>query len=224
MSTETEGEDLERKGLVGHSYDSFFAIDKRIRKFGDFYVPLRQGLRTSQIAVFIVSCLVTIILQALLISPLLSLIGIKVGVWAFLTIIIGVPALISCRSVKPMPYHKSIAGTLRSLIRTLLDSPVHRRGVPIKTPKRPVDQFVQHYLREWAVASDYTAELGAEAEWTDPRTEQLLARSTGHVDLQTWMDDQALAHAAEQDRQKQHRTTQSHVPHDRRGSLATVRE
>ena len=44
MAKDEDGDDLMAQGLIGMSYDSVFAIRKRVRKFGDFTIPLRGGL------------------------------------------------------------------------------------------------------------------------------------------------------------------------------------
>lgn len=218
-----EGNEPGSNPLVGTSYDSFMAVEKRLRKLNDdIYIPLRGGLTHSQIIVFVLTFIATVLLQGLLTSPLLGLFGIPVPLWAFLIVSLGVPTLASWRVTKPMPQGKSIPGTVLSIVRYALDSPVHRRGKPVRTPKQPHDIFMQHYVRSWAVAADYAREVPGEGDWTDPKTERLFASSGAAVELQEWMDAHAIEHAKAQDADRQQRTKEAVVSNDRRGVAATV--
>lgn len=214
--------DIEAEGLYGTSYDSFFAIDKRVRKVQDLHVPTRSGLSVNQIATFGVVFIASFLFQVLILGQIMSLLGIP-GHWLlFWTVVLGPPLLCAWRVTKPMPSAKSIPGTVRSVLTYYLDDPVHRRGRPVKDSKRPQDAFVQHYLRDWTVSQEFADEVPGEGDWTDDETENLFARSSEHVNLQDWMDRKAIDHF-EAERNAQQRTTSKEITvHDRRGHAATV--
>lgn len=48
----SQDRDIEAEQLYGSSYDSFFTIDKRVRKIQDLYIPTRAGLSVNQIVTF----------------------------------------------------------------------------------------------------------------------------------------------------------------------------
>lgn len=216
--------DLEAEGLFGASYDSFFAIDKRVRKIQDLYVPTRQGLSVNQIVTFFLVLFFSFLFQVLILGQVMSLLGIP-GHWLlFVTVVFGPPILCAWRVTKPMPSDKSIPGTVQSLFMYLLDDPVHRRGRPVKSDPRPQGEFVQHYLRDWTVSQEFTAEVPGEGDWTDDETESLFTRASGHVNLQEWMDRKAIDnHTADADA-KSATTSKEITVHDRRGAAATVTE
>ena len=195
----SQGEDLEALKLIGHSYDSLFSIRKRIRKINDLTIPLRQGLTTSQIGTGLVVFVVQIILFGMFIRPLFDLFGASVP-WQLLALwLLGPPVLAAQNIIKPMPYGKSIPGTVQSLLRAWLDDPIHRRGLPIATPKQPYETKVAHYQREWVPFEEYVADEEGEAPITDRATEERISfcnRSLGdeEIDFQKWWDDKAEEH------------------------------
>lgn len=216
--------DLEAEGLYGMSYDSFFAIDKRVRKIQDLHIPTRAGLTVPQIMTFFFVLVISFLLYVLVIGQILSLLGISLGWMGLLVFVLGPPILCSWRVTKPMPHGKSIPGTVQSYVKYYMDDEVHRRGRPVPLPKQPDDQFVQHYMRDWTVNREFAAEFPGEGDWTDPHTEALFARGTGAVDLQSWMDAKALANFEAENAKKETRTKTEITVHDRRGPAATVTE
>lgn len=216
--------DLEAEGLYGVSYDSFFAIDKRVRKIQDLHIPTRAGVSVNQIITFFIVLVLSFMFQVLILGQIMSLMGIP-GHWLlFLAVVFGPPFLCAWRVTKPMPSDKSIPGTVQSLLMYFLDDPVHRRGRPVKTNTRPRDEFVQHYLRDWTVNQEFSAEVPGEGDWTDDETENLFTRASGHVDLQEWMDRKAIEHFEMETAAKNSTTSKEITVHDRRGSAATVTE
>lgn len=216
--------DLEAEGLVANSYDSFFNIDKRIRKFQDIYVPTRAGLGTNQIITFFIVLVFSFLFQVLILGQIMSLLGIP-GHWFLFTLVVfGPPILCAWRVTKPMPHGKTILGTVQSALTYYLDDPVHRRGRPVKEAKRPHEEFVQHYIRDWSVNQEFAAEIPGEGDWTDPETERLFSRAKGHVNLQDWLDEKAITHYEVENAQKQSTTSKEITVHDRRGTPATVTE
>lgn len=216
--------DLEAEGLYGTSYDSFFAIEKRVRKVQDLHIPTRAGLSTNQIATFFIVLVFSFLFQVFIFGQLMSLLGIP-GHWLLFTLVVfGPPLLSAWRVTKPMPSGKTIPGTVRSIVMYYLDDPVHRRGSPIKESKRPHDEFVQHYIRDWTVNQEFAAEIPGEGDWTDDETELLFSRASGTVNLQTWLDRKAIEHFESEEQEKQASTSKDITVHDRRGAAATVTE
>lgn len=217
--------DLEEEGLYGSSYDSFFAIDKRVRKIQDLYIPTRSGLPVNQIITFFVVLVFALFLQVFIVGQFFSLVGWNEPAIVFWGILLGIPILASWRVSKPFPSAKSIPGTLRSAVTYLLDDPVHRRGRPIKTNRRPLDEFVQHYQRDWTVSQEFAAEIPGEGDWTDDETENLFNRSASErVNLQQWMDSKAIDHFEAEVAARSRTTSKEITVHDRRGAAATVTE
>lgn len=218
-------EDLEAEGLIAESYDSLFAIDKRIHKVQDIYVPGRNGLTTTQIGTFFAVGAFMLIFDLLALGPLLGLLHIPESWVLFLLVVFGPAVLSAWRVTKPMPNGKTIPGTLQSLVRYLLDDKVHRRGLPVKTPIQPSGEPVQHFQRDWAINQEFAPEFAGEGDWTDPVTEYRLATASGgHVDLQAWMDTKAIEHYQAAQASKATTTKERVVIHDRRGSIAATAE
>lgn len=216
--------DIDAEGLFGTSYDSFFAIDKRVRKVQDLYVPTRSGLSVNQIVTFFIVLVASFLFQVLILGQIMNLLGIP-GHWLFfLLVVFGPPVLCAWRVTKPMPSNKSIPGTVQSLLMYYLDDPLHRRGCPVKESARPRDQFIQHYQRDWTVNQEFAAEVPGEGDWTDDATENLFTRASGHVNLQEWMDRKAIEHFEAEETAKRSTTSKEITVHDRRGSAATVTE
>ena len=216
--------DLEAEGLYGMSYDSFFAIDKRVRKIQDMPVPTRAGLTVPQIGTFFIVLFISFFLYVFGLGQLLSLLGISLGWMGLVFFVFGPPILCSWRVTRPMPHGKSIPGTVQSYFRYYLDDEVHRRGRPVPPEKRPLDEPVQHYLRYCVVAEEFAAEVPVEGDWTDPHTEMLFARAVDSPDLQSWMDAKAVAHFEAASEDKTSHTEHEITVHDRRGRAATVIE
>lgn len=216
-------EDLERLGLVAHSYDSLFAIRKVIRKINDIPIPFRGGLGTNQIGVAFLVFIAQIMLYGLVVLPLMSLLRIAPHPGFMLIWLLAPPILVGQRIAKPMAYGKSIGSTFTSFLRRHLDDPVHRRGIPVKNPAQPDGMPVLHYQREWEMFADYAELAPGEADVTDDITEARFASQAGTVDLQRWYDDQAINHHRELVTARNTRTDEaSKQVRDRRGRAARV--
>lgn len=203
MSEATAGkqeEDLEAMGLIGHSYDSLFSIRKRIRKINDLVIPFRQGLTTSQIGTGLGVLILQVITFGMFIVPFIGLFGGARPPWQLTVAWILVPPILAAQNIiKPMPYGKSIPGTMQSLLRFLLDDPIHRRGLPIATPAQPYREKIVHYQREWVAFEEYAEDDPWEAPVSDRVTEERFSfsnRSLGdeEIDFQKWWDDKAAEH------------------------------
>lgn len=200
------GEDLERAGLIVHSYDSLFAIRKRIRKISDIVIPIKGGLGTNQLGVGVVTFIVMVVIYGLVLVPAMSLMGIEPHILVAIAVLLGPPILVGQRIAKPMPHGKSIPSSVTSFLRRYLDDPIHRRGNPITTPKQPADMAVLHYHREWQMFPDFAMYAPGELDVTDDDTE---SRFVGErVNLQDWYDEMALTH---HDEMLTERTTRSEV-------------
>lgn len=225
-SSATEETDWEAEGLVAHSYDGFFRIDKRIRKFGDVYVPTRTGISVNQFVTFIVVLFASFLFEVLITGPVMAFLHIPSHWLFFLLRIFGPPLIASWRVTQPMPYGKTIPGTVTSLLTYYCDDTTHRRGMPVPPKKVPDDVFVQHYMRDWTVNREFADEIAGEGDWTDAETERRRARGAASevAPLQDWMDRRAIEHWREQQSAKNATTKVAITPNNPRGRVATVSE
>lgn len=193
MAESTEAATLEEQGLVAISYDAFFSIDTRIRKI-DTISLTRQGFTPQQFAAFGITAFAVLMILALVVVPLLNLVGLSMSWQMLLISLIGLPALAGWAVMQPMPSGKSLFGTITSWVRFRCDDTEHRRGVPVPPSPRSQTAFVQHLQREWVMYDEVAVALPDEMAWTDPVTAAHKARAVGHVDYQTWLDAKAVAH------------------------------
>ena len=227
-SAAAQEEDPEALGLIGHSYDSLFSIRKRIRKINDLVIPFRQGLTTAQIGTGFGVFVLQIITFGMLVVPVIGLFGERPPWQLTILWLFGPPILAAQNIVKPMPYGKSIPGTVQSMLRFYLDDPVHRRGLPIATPKQPYEETVAHYQREWVGFEEYVGDEPWEAPISDRTTEERISfcnHSLGEeeIDFQKWWDDKAVEHLqAEQDAKAVKQEDSDAEIGARRGRAATV--
>lgn len=227
-SAPRQEEDLEALGLIGHSYDSLFSIRKRIRKINDLVIPFRQGLTTNQIGTGLGVFVLQIITYGMLVVPLFGLFGARPP-WQLLVLWLFAPPVFAAQNiVKPMPYGKSIPGTVQSMMRYFLDDPIHRRGLPIATPAQPYDETLVHYQREWVAFEQYVADEPWEAPISDRVTEERISfcnRSLGdeEIDFQKWWDGKAVQHLeAERDARNTKQEKSDAEVGARRGRATTV--
>lgn len=226
--TAPQEEDLEAMGLIGHSYDSLFSIRKRIRKINDLVIPFRQGVTASQIGTGLGVFVFQVITFGMLVVPLFGLFGVRPPWQLTILWIFGPPIFAAQNIVKPMPFGKSIPGTIQSFLRYFLDDPIHRRGLPIPTPKQPYDETVVHYQREWVGFEEFVGHEPWEAPISDRATEERISfcnRSLGEeeIDFQKWWDDKAIQHLEEEQDTKDVKQEDSDAEIGaRRGRAATV--
>ena len=204
------GEDLEAMGLIGHSYDNLFSIRKRIRKINDIQIPLRSGLTTTQIGIGLLAFIFQVITLGLFVIPIFNFFT-DGPPWHFVVLwVFGPPVLAAQNIVKPMPFGKSIPGTVTSLLRSVLDDRTHRRGMPIPPKRQPEDLAVAHYQREWVMFEDHLDEEDeGEKPISDLSTERRFeyfnrsSKSEEPLDFQKWWDDKAGTHLKELEEQRQ---------------------
>lgn len=191
-------EDLEAMGLIAHSYDALFSIRKRIRKVSDLEIPLRNGLTMAQIGTGILVLFLQVIIFGVFIVPLFGIFGASPP-WQLTALwVLGPPILAGQNIIKPMPHGKSIPGTVQSMIRFWLDDPLHRRGLPVPTPKQPHGETLVHYQREWVAFAEYVQDEPWEAPISDRSTEARIsfcnATLDEQIDFQKWWDNKAATH------------------------------
>ncbi|MEV0133894.1 TcpE family conjugal transfer membrane protein [Dactylosporangium sp. NPDC050688] len=184
-----EHDDLEQRGLIAHSYSNFFKIRKRIRKVQDISLPMRRGLGVEQFVTFFLVVIALLVFYGTVLAPLFVLTGVRPG-WRFYLLYFLVPAvLLAIRVGKPMKSGKSIPGSVRSLLRKVLDDPVHRRGVPLR--HRPAAGSRMHYLRIWQAHPTLRPHLPPGSTYdTDPPP------GGQRVDLDTWLESVVTERAA----------------------------
>lgn len=172
-----DADDLEGRGLIAHSYSSFFKIRKRMRKIQDISLPFRRGLGVEQFVTFLLVLFVLLVIYGTLLSPLINLAGWNLTWQFYLVYFFGPAFLAASRAGKPMKSGKTIPGTVRSWLRKLLDDPVHRRGVPLR--RRPAVGRRLHFMRVWQAHPELAPYLppGAAAP-ADP---------VAGVDLDEWL-------------------------------------
>lgn len=224
MAKEGEEEDLEALGLIGHSYDHLFAIRKRMRKLGDFTIPLRGGLTYTQVVTALVSLVVSFLMYALVVSPITILIGVegKAATAVMALTILGPPVLLTQKAVSPMPDHKSISGWMRSWWRFHTDDKVYRRGRPINPPTYHRPGRVRHVWRVWEptdqwahLVDDYTPTTRATVERAFTGTVTDLETAQAATSARLAAAEKAAAQAAR-------RRNQESDGLDLRGTDATV--
>lgn len=191
---EKEKEDLTAEGLVAHSYTGFFKIRKRIRRFQDLVIPLREGLGVDQLVTFLLGLIVMGILYGLFVSPLVGILNLKLTFAFFLVWFLG-PAILAAQQIsKPMPSGKTISGFVASSIRSMMDDPVHRRGVPLAS--KPREGKVFHYQREFVTHPTFAAD--ALTPVPDAADDAGLFYSGDPVDLEDFMANRASIHSERQ--------------------------
>jgi hypothetical protein len=187
-----DAEDLEGRGLIAHSYSSFFKIRKRMRKIQDISLPFRRGLGVEQFLTFLLVLVVMLVIYGTLLLPLMSFAGWNFN-WQFYLVYFLAPAFLAAsRAGKPMKSGKTIPGTVRSWLHKLLDDPVHRRGVPMR--RRPVDGRRLHYARVWQAHPQLAPYLPPGA--TDP------AQPVDGVDLDEWLGETLAEYRRADEQQK----------------------
>lgn len=206
---ERQEEDLDAAGLIGHSYDSLFAIRKRIRSIQDFVLPFRSGLTYPQIGVALLVIVIQLLSWALIVIPLVQITGSTVNFFVFLGWLF-VPAVLAAQNIiKPMPHSKTIGGTVNSWFRARADDTVHRRGYPVAAGplEHPGPAF--HYLRMWEPFPEYRPN-GAAAT-TDPLIEARFVNSGPKVALEPWLDSQIAEHKQQHEAARRARRTRSDI-------------
>lgn len=219
-----EGENLDEIGLICHSYDSLFLIRKRLRKINDITIPMKRGLPTNQLGIFLLVFLLSLITFGLVVNPLISLLSIPKPWVIALLWLFGPPLLAAQRIAKPMADGKTIGGAWRSWLRFHLDDRVHRRGLPVPAPKQPSEESVPHWQREWvpAFSDDPADRLPEVVEYSDEKTEERFSDNV--VDLQSWMDGRSRQHHnAEVKAKTEQAKKEEKATHFRRGAPQRVR-
>lgn len=149
------------------SYTSAFEIRQVMYRIQDIDLPFKRGLRVEQFLAFVAGFLLNAALINIIVYPLLRLLGGGFP-WTFHALIwLALPIFLAVQIGRPMPNHKSIAGTTMSFLRYHLDDRWHRRGMP--QAKAPTSTELQgNYLRVWTVDPQYK---GIESPHDLPATE-----------------------------------------------------
>lgn len=138
---------------IGVSYTQAFDIRKVMYRIQNMDLPFKRGIRVEQFLMFFFALMLAFIVYYILISPILSLLGISLPFTFLLVYFLAPPILLSIRIGKPMPHGKTIFGTVISWLRFKLDDQWHRRGMPMK--KEPNLKAQGNYLRTWTVDPRY---------------------------------------------------------------------
>ena len=198
MAKDEDGDDLMAQGLIGMSYDSVFAIRKRVRKFGDFTIPLRGGLTYAQLGTGLITLVVMFFVYAIVVAPLSAAMRLSplsnLGLMAF--VLFAPPVIVAQRMIAPMPHGKTIGGYLRSLMRFTFDDKVYRRGRPIDTPTTHREGPMRHDWIVWEPAEEFSEELSTDLLLT---RESIERRFTGTVtDLASAQQSVSRQHLADE--------------------------
>lgn len=133
--------------ITVENYTSVAKIRKRIRSINDVAIPLKRGLGEDQLVAILLTLALLGIIYGLVLAPIITLFHLKLT-WAFFAIYLIAPCFFTAQKIgTPMKSGKTISGTMTSFARSLLDDPVHRRGVP--QPRKAVTGRRLHYQREW---------------------------------------------------------------------------
>lgn len=188
-------EEMERQGLVGHSYDHLFSVTKRLRKG----IPLREGLTWAQIGYGLSTAVIMLVAYIVFFAKAVNSIASQPAVRALLafTIIFGPAWVVSQRVASPMPGGKTISGYISSAIRFWLDDPVHRRGRAVDKNRIRREGTQRHDMREWVPTSEYSEPYGTNSPSTRVSTEKSF---TGLV-IDSGTALQAAARAAVRDQE-----------------------
>jgi len=210
MAEANQVEDLEAEGLIAYSYTNVFKIKKRMRRIQDIVIPLREGISVEQFMTFFAALAVMGILYAIFAAPIVTIFHAELG-WQFFLLWYLTPAVLASQRIsKPMPNSKTIPGALGSWLRSKLDDPVHRRGVPL--PRRPRTGKALHFQREFTLHPQFAGE--AMAPLRNPVSDEGLTYKGEIIDLEEFMAARAgenlerqlvAAHASRQVEQEQAR-------------------
>lgn len=173
MSDQEQTSEIEKKALedwvqsrLGESYTQAFNIRKVMYRIQNMDLPFKRGIRVEQFLAFFLGLIIAFVVWSLLLSPILHLMDIKLP-WTFIALyFLAPPFLLSARMGKPMPHQKSIQGTVMTFLRSVLDDPWHRRGMPMKNG--PDRELEGNYLRVWTVDPAF---VGVESDREKPATE-----------------------------------------------------
>lgn len=174
----SEDDALDARGLIAHSYSTFFKVRKRMRKIQDLQLPFRRGVGIEQVMTFLLVLVLLLIIYATFLMSLFSVLGWSPPWQFYVLYFFGPPLLAGSRIGRPMKSGKTIFGTVRSYLRKLLDDPVHRRGMPLRN--RPQTRLTAHFMRVWQADPTFERYLPSGATYQD--------RPTSHqVDLDDWI-------------------------------------
>lgn len=159
MADEANRGGEESGAYKAYSYSGAFQIRKVMYRVQDVDLPFRRGLRVEQFLVFLLVVFISFVAYQLLISPVLSLIGIPENFMLAALIVLGPATMASVRVGQPMPHNKTIPGTIMSFLSYHLDDEWHRRGMPVPRSVTPdLNEVEGNYLRTWAVDPMYENE------------------------------------------------------------------
>lgn len=200
-------DDMHQLGLIASSYDAAFTIRKRVRAINGYAIPIQRGVAVNQIGVGMLVFVITVIVYGMLIVPLMGLLHIGRPIWLVLAILFGPAALAAQRISKPMPHGKAIGTTISSWVRARLDDRVHRRGRPVSETPYPRQDTVLHYQRIWEPAATPGA---PQKVWSTWQAQSRLAG--GPLNLQEWLDSNALANLEATQQSTIEKTPPRHSP------------
>lgn len=184
---DSEAENLENLGLIGHSYDSLFQIRKRIRSIQDISLPTRRGISTDQAGVAFLVLILAVITNGFVVVPVMRALFGHGDIRVTFVWVLGWPLLAGWGVARPMPYAKTVKGTITTWVRAALDDPGHLRGVPVAAPPVPDGVRRLHYVREWVAGEEYSPLIG-ERDATTVGVERRFAGDG--VKLDDWLRDQ----------------------------------
>ncbi|MDA5282544.1 hypothetical protein [Streptomyces sp. Isolate_45] len=121
-------------------YTEAFKVKKALRKVGKATIPMKEGLFVDDIKVFASSLVVWIMTYNMVLAPPIKVITHAFGKQApvglpYLFILLVPPVFAVALSRRPVRHNLGIFGLIRAAVRDLMDDPVHRKGVPVRTSK-----------------------------------------------------------------------------------------
>ncbi|BDZ52433.1 hypothetical protein GCM10025867_46740 (plasmid) [Frondihabitans sucicola] len=197
--------------ITVENYTAVSKIRKRIRSIGDMAVPLKRGLGEDQLVAILGTLALLGIIYGLVLAPIVHLLHITLT-WAAFAVYLIVPTFLAAQKIgTPMKSAKTVSGTVSSLLRSLLDDPVHRRGVP--QARKTVTGRRLHYQRQW-VSADITEPVDSLA--TGAGDENYHYENVSFLDR--WMAEHSVQHeeqrAAEVEEKKLDRAARQTMLHN----------
>lgn len=118
-------------------YTDAFDVERTIRKLGRVYIPIREGLRVSDIKMFGIAAGVWLVSWSVVINPVLRALIRPFG-WStptglpYLAILLVPPIVVALAARTPVKHNLRMLAAMRLWALDMLDDPIHYRGQPVK--------------------------------------------------------------------------------------------
>lgn len=195
-------------------YTEAFNIQRTIRKLGSVYIPLREGLRVSDIKMFGIAAAIWIISWSVILNPILRAflrpfgLGTPTGL-SYLAILIVPPLIVALASRKPVKHHLTMLAAMRLWLLDFLDDPIHYRGQPARAEATGSVHYTQAFFADPAMLPEQGRHLPLPNGWGG-----LVAPSTEPIGAASQEKSNAAARASQLSLHKTLNSTNTHPFHD----------